>query len=109
MPLLVLQLVQSPTLVGRPLLGRTLAQSLSYPASTARVIQSNANLRNEMERTRSALTEVRDSFVDVKLEIARVQGNALIELSQQRQATDGVVRETAALLGTVNTKSSCCS
>jgi hypothetical protein len=61
-------------LPGRPLLGRTINQSLSDPSSTARVIQSNANLRNEMERTRSALSEVRDSLADVKLELARVQG-----------------------------------
>jgi hypothetical protein len=31
------------------------------------------------------------------------RGNALVELSQQRQATDAVIRETTALLNTVNT------
>jgi len=81
--------------------GRSLENSLGDPTSTAREIQANASLYNEMERIRSALNEVRDSLVDVKLEIARA--NAFIELSQQGQATNRVVRETATLLNSVNT------
>lgn len=83
--------------------GRSLEASLADPASTARLVQTNANLRNEMERTRVALAEVRDSLADIKLEVRRAQADAFVALSQQRQATDAVVRETAAPLLTVNT------
>ena len=46
--------------------------------------------------------EARDAVIDLKLEFGRSQGNAVVELVQQRQATDAVVRETATLLTAVN-------
>ena len=56
-----------------------------------------------MEATRSAMNEVRDTLIDVKVELRRVSANSIVELAQQGQATDAVVRETAAMLTTVNT------
>jgi hypothetical protein len=72
-------------------------------AFVGRVIQSNANLRTEMEATRNSMNEVQDALIDVKLELARGHANSLVELSQQSAATDLVVRETAELLVAVNT------
>ena len=89
-------------LLGGQIIGRSAESSLADPASVARVIQSNANLRAEMERTRSAINEARDALVDLKLEFGRSQGNAVVELAQQRQATDAVARETVTLLTAVN-------
>lgn len=89
-------------LFGGQIIGRSVEASLADPASVARIIQSNANLRAEMERTRSAINEARDAVIDLKLELGRGHGNAIIELAQQRQATDAVVRETATLLTAVS-------
>lgn len=55
-----------------------------------------------MERTRSAINEIRDLLIDVKLELRRRSANGIVELAQQRQATDAVVRETAAMLTVAN-------
>jgi hypothetical protein len=49
------------------------------------------------------MNEVRNALIDVKLELARDHANSLAELSQQRTATDLVVRETAELPVSVNT------
>ena len=56
-----------------------------------------------MEATRSAMNEVRDILIDVKVEFRRVNANSIVELAQQGQATDAVVRETASMLTMVNT------
>jgi hypothetical protein len=56
-----------------------------------------------METTRNSMNEVRNALIDVKLELARDHANSLAELSQQRTATDLVVRETAELPVSVNT------
>lgn len=69
---------------GGAVFGRTLDSALADPASTVRIIQSNNNLRAEMERIRSVLNETCDLFVDVKLELRRGGGiNSIVELAQQ--------------------------
>lgn len=90
-------------LVGGALTGRSAEAALGDPASIARVVQTNANLRAEMEATRSSLNEVRDALLDVKLELRRSQAQRALELIQQVRASDMVIRETASLLTTVNT------
>jgi hypothetical protein len=67
--------------IGGALIGRSAERSLGDPASTARLIQSNANLRAEMESTRSSMNEVRDALIDVKLELGRINANGLIEIA----------------------------
>src|SRR5689334_21693348 len=68
--------------VGGHFVGQTSESRLADPASTARLIQTNANLRAEMDAPRNSLNEVRDALAEVKLELAHVQGNSLVELTQ---------------------------
>ncbi len=70
--------------LGGAVFGRTLDSALADPASTARIVQSNNNLRAEMERTRSAINETRDALIDIKLELRYNNAHRFIDLIQQR-------------------------